>query len=109
MNKLLVVALVPVVLFLFCFRFYPNPIVYTLMLVDFHTSWKIFDSPMYERYHQYLISTLSEREEGKIPELFASDNFTKEDVVRLSKGFTFPLIIRGLLENATGVQQWNDR
>lgn len=42
-----------------------------------------------------------------IPELHAN-NFTKEDVERLSKGFTFPLVIREVLVNTSAVEKWNN-
>jgi hypothetical protein len=97
-------AILPI-LFLLCMRFYPNATIYVFMLADFHTSWKIYDSEWYDAYHNYLVSTLPERPEGPIPEL-DGNNFTVEDVVKLSRDYTFPLVIRNLLENTTGVQQW---
>lgn len=77
------------------------------MTVDFFTPWKIFTSPAFDAYHQFLLSKLPEREELSIPVLHAN-NFTAEDVDRLSKGFTFPIIIREVLVNSSGVQKWTD-
>jgi hypothetical protein len=108
MNKLLLLGALGPLLFLFCMRFFPNVTIYAFMTADFLTPWSLFDSPMFEKYHQFLISTLDEKEEGKVPELFAH-NFTVEEVIRLSKGYTFPVIIRGVLKDSPGVATWTDR
>jgi len=101
------IALIPVI-FVLCLHFYPNLTIYVFMLVDFHTSWKLFDSPWYAKYHDYLVGTLPERAEGMIPELYA-ENFTVDDVLRLSHDYTFPVVIRGLVKNATGITEWPNK
>lgn len=102
-----IAALVPI-LILVALRFFPQVAVYGFMLVDFHTSWKLFESPLYAQYHEYIMSTKPEIPEAPIPELHFS-NFTPEDVRRLSKDYTFPVVIRGLLENSTAVEKWLDK
>lgn len=42
-----------------------------------------------------------------IPELHAN-NFTKEEVLKLSDGYTFPVVIRGLLSNTSSISRWTD-
>ena len=86
---------------------YPGALIYFLMFVDFYTPWVLFDSPLYDKYHNYLLSNKEESEELPIPELHA-DNYTVEDIHRLSKDFTFPIVIRGMVENATALDQWMD-
>ena len=87
--------------------FLPNFWIYIFMTIDYFTPWKIFYSPAFDSYHQFLLSRLPVREEFGIPELHAN-NFTVEDIERLSKGFTFPVIIREVLVNSSGVQKWTD-
>lgn len=79
--------------------------IYVFMSADYLTPWKIFDSPTFDAYHDFLLSRMTERDELPIPILHAN-NFTKEDVVRLSKGYTFPIVIRELLVNTSGVEKW---
>lgn len=98
--------LISSVLLVLSLLYLPHFWIYVFMTVDYLTPWKIFNSPTFDRYHDYLLSQLPERPEEKIPELHAN-NFTKEDVLRLSKGYTFPLIIREVLVNSSGVQNWN--
>lgn len=77
------------------------------MAADFLTPFELFTSPTYKAYHAFLISRLEEKEEREIPVLHAN-NFTAEDVQRLSRGFSFPVIIREVLVNVSAVHQWND-
>ena len=79
--------------------------IYIFMTIDFLTPWKLFDSPTFDRYHNFLVSRLSIQPELPIPELHAN-NFTKEDILKLSKGFTFPVIVREVLINSSGVREW---
>ena len=98
------------------------------MLVDFYTPWVLFESPMYEQYHNFLISRLDERPEMPLIEIPAEEaSFDK--IAKLTKGFTWfweffspnsffssnksyiyvinrPLVIRGLLKNSTGLENW---
>jgi len=75
------------------------------LIADISTSWILFESKTYDAYHEYMVSNLNERPELSIPELQA-ENFTREDILRLSKGFTFPVVIRGVLVNSSGVKEW---
>mmetsp|Transcript_23654 Transcript_23654/g.34687 ORF Transcript_23654/g.34687 Transcript_23654/m.34687 type:complete len:356 (-) Transcript_23654:178-1245(-) len=84
----------------------PNLWIYIFMLADYFTPWKIFESAAFNEYHNFLVSRLPEREELSIPELHAN-SFTKEDVIRLSHGFTFPIVIREVLVNTSGVKEWS--
>lgn len=85
----------------------PHLWVYVLMVVDIFTPWVLFDSPLFDAYHNYLLDGLPLRDELSIPELHAN-NFTKEDVLRLSDGYTFPIIIRELLVNTSSIAKWSD-
>lgn len=87
--------------------YYPPFFVTVAMFVDFYTPWKIFESKMYERYHTFLTSRLPEKDEIPLPELTA-DQADMETVLKASKDLTFPVVIRGLLGNSTGVQQWGN-
>ena len=58
------------------------------MLVDFYTPWVLFESPMYEKYHNFLISRLDERPEMPLIEIPAEEaSFDK--IAKLTKGFTW--------------------
>jgi hypothetical protein len=85
----------------------PNVWIYVFMTVDYLTPWKIFNSPAFDAYHDFLLSKLPEKKELPIPVLHAN-NFTREDVLRLSRDYTFPVIIREVLVNSSGVEKWPD-
>lgn len=81
--------------------------IYVFMSIDYLTPWKLFDSPAFDAYHDFLMSGRPVVDEKSIPELHAN-NFTREDVLRLSKDYTFPVIIREVLVNSSGVAKWPD-
>jgi len=85
----------------------PSFWVHLAMLVDFYTPWVLFDSPLYEKYHQFLLSRLPERDEVPLVEIHHTEA-TFEKLNELSKQFTFPVVIRGLLENSTAISQWSE-
>lgn len=92
-----------------CFSliYLPQFWIYVFMTVDFLTPWKIFDSPTFHMYHDFLVSRLSEQQELPLPELDMS-NYTVEEFRRLSQDYTFPVVVRGMLHNATGLKYWSD-
>lgn len=75
-------------------------------VVDFYTSYDLFECPIYERYHNFLHSFRTETTPKPLQEINASEA-TKEKVWELTKGHTVPLVIRGLLGNTTAVQNWH--
>lgn len=85
----------------------PNFWVFLAVLIDYHTSWVLFDSPLYEKYHQFLVSRLPVRDEIPLIEIHHSEA-TFENLNKLSKGFTWPIVIRGLLENSTALTAWKE-
>jgi hypothetical protein len=87
--------------------YFPPFWVNVAMFVDFYTPWKIFDSNLYEKYHTFITSRLPVRDELQLPEIPASEA-SMENILKLTKGLTFPLVIRGLLGNSSGVQQWGN-
>lgn len=105
-NPMLKVFLIPALIYV-TLIYLPNVWIYVFMSVDYLTPWKIFDSPTFDSYHDFLLSRMEEKEEMPIPVLHAND-FTYEDVERLSKGYTFPVIIREVLVNSSGVEKWPD-
>jgi hypothetical protein len=62
---------------------------------------------MYNAYHEFLISRLPEREEVPLIEITPAEA-TPENLYKLSKGYTWPIVIRGLLTNSTGIDSWSD-
>eukprot|EP01031_Cornospumella_fuschlensis_P041389 gene41389-50505_t len=77
------------------------------VIVDFYTPWVLFDSPLYDAYHNFLISRLTEKPEIPLPEITAAEaSFDK--LKALSKGFTVPIVIRQLMGNTSAVQKWAD-
>lgn len=78
-----------------------------IVLIDFYSPWVAFESPLYDAYHQFLVSTLSEKAEIPLPEIDASE--ANYDVLwKKSDGFTFPIVIRGFLGNTSAVQKWGN-
>jgi hypothetical protein len=76
------------------------------ILVDFYTPWKLYESDLYEKYHQFLVSRLEEKEEQPLIEITPAEA-TPENLLKLSKGYTWPIIIRGLLSDSPGISKWN--
>jgi hypothetical protein len=105
--NLVIVGLVPALLVAYSILYYPPFWVNTLVLLDYYTPWKIFDSDLYGAYHNLLVSGLEDKPEIPLPEINASDA-TMEKVVEMTKEFKFPLVIRGILTNSTGVQEWHN-
>lgn len=78
------------------------------VIVDFYTPWVLFDSPLYDAYHNFLLSQLPDREPIPLREIPASEA-SYEKIVELTEGFSFPLIIRGLLgKDSEGVKNWGN-
>mmetsp|Transcript_21952 Transcript_21952/g.36764 ORF Transcript_21952/g.36764 Transcript_21952/m.36764 type:complete len:364 (-) Transcript_21952:384-1475(-) len=106
MVKLTLLVILPVLIGL-SLVYLPNFWVQFLCLVDFYTPWVLFDSPLYEKYHNFLIDRLPVRPETPLVEIHhTAANY--ETLVKLSKGFTFPVVIRGLLENSTAIDSWKE-
>jgi hypothetical protein len=82
--------------------------IYVFMTVDFLTPWKIFESPFMLKYHEFLLSRRAKRPETPLPELHMS-NYSVAEFRRLSRDYTFPVVVRGFLANATSVQKWHDK
>jgi len=69
----------------FLLMLYPPFAVYLLIFVDYYSPhFDIMNSPIYEKYHNFVVSRLPLREEVPIPELIAGE-FSKEDVIRESR------------------------
>jgi hypothetical protein len=77
------------------------------ILVDFYTPWVLFDSPLYDSYHNFLVSRLTEKPEIPLMEVTPAEA-TFENLQKLSNGFTHPIIVRGLMGNTTAVQKWGN-
>jgi len=78
-----------------------------IVLIDFYSPWVAFESPLYDAYHQLLVSTLTEKPEIPLPEITAAE--ANYDVLfAKSDGFTFPIVIRGFLGNTSAVQKWGN-
>lgn len=99
-------ALVPLLVAL-SLVYWPSLWVTIFVFVDYYTPWVLFDSKLYDMYHNFLVSSLTEKPEIPLPELDASEA-TFDRVYKMSNGFTFPVVIRQLLGNTTGVQQWSN-
>lgn len=87
--------------------FFPSFWVHIFMLVDYFTPWELLTSNLYTHYHQFIVSRLPDRPEIPMQEISYREA-TRENIVKLTNGYTWPLIIRGLLGNSTGVQKWGD-
>lgn len=87
--------------------FIPSIWVNLAVLVDFYTPWVLFDSSLYKAYHHYLVDSLPVKDEIPMLEIPASEA-NMENIIRLTQGWTFPVIIRGLLGNTSAIQKWSD-
>jgi len=67
----------------------------------------LFESSLYDQYHQFLVSGLSEKPEIPLPEITTEDA-SYDTLFQMSDGFTFPVVVRGFLGNTTAVQKWGD-
>ena len=106
--KFLVIFVVIPFLLMTSVTYFPLFWIHVMMTVDYLTPWVAFESPFYLSYHQFLVSRLEERPEIPIPFL-DSTNFSVDAVKQLGRGYTFPVVIKGLAKNSTGVQKWSDR
>ncbi len=98
-------ALIPVLLAL-SLVYYPPLFINVAVLVDYYTPWKIFESTLYEKYHNYLVSSLPVKDEIPLPEIdYTEANFDK--IVEMTNNFTFPVVIRGALKDSEGVKHWH--
>lgn len=77
-----------------------------LLFVDFYTPWVLFESPLYDKYHDFLVGRLPERPELPLQEITPAEA-SYENLLKLSKGFTEPIVIRGLLGNASSLDTWH--
>mmetsp|Transcript_23830 Transcript_23830/g.32645 ORF Transcript_23830/g.32645 Transcript_23830/m.32645 type:complete len:369 (+) Transcript_23830:28-1134(+) len=81
-----------------------------LLLVDYYTPWVLFESELYDKYHNFIVGRLPERPELPLMEIPYTEA-SMENIVKLSKGFTWPIVIRGMLGNESmseGVKYWKD-
>ena len=104
--RAVIIVLIPVLLGL-SLVYLPNFWVFLAVLIDYHTPWVLFDSPLYETYHQFLLSRLPVRDEIPLLEIHHSEA-TFENLSKLTNKFTFPIVVRGLLENSTALSKWNE-
>jgi hypothetical protein len=105
-NTALLLALVPLALTL-TLVYTPAVWVNLFMLADFYSPWVLFESPLYDQYHHFLVDRLPEREAMSLPELTPQEA-TRERLEEVSHGFTFPVVIRGMFADASGVESWAD-
>lgn len=93
------------------FAFFPAFYIYPIMLIDYLTPWKVFDSFAYNRYHEFLVSRLPERPELPLleinPDQLGSD--PQETIARLSQGYTEPIVIRNWVKDSEGVKRWGHK
>jgi len=90
---------------------FPNFFWHIIMVVDYLSpadGWKMFSSPMVQKYHEYLLSRLPE-----IPEreaiILPLETVTKESLRIASKGYTVPVVIRGALPDLVALKQWTNK
>lgn len=87
----------------------PNFWIHILILADYYYEpFVIFDSPLAESYHNFLMERLPDSPEIPLPEL-SLDKLTKDSLYEMSNGYTFPVVIRGLLKDLPAVQSWGNK
>ncbi len=72
-------------------RFWVN----IFVLVDFYTPWVLFESSLYDKYHHFLVDNLPVKPDIPLLEI-TKEEANYDNLYKLSNGFTFPIIIRGL-------------
>lgn len=107
LNTLLLViaAVVPLVII-----FLPNFFYHILMIIEFfipYPPFKLFTSPLVQRYHSYLMDQLPERDEIPLYELPLAQ-LTKESLREVSRDYTFPVVIRGALVDLPAIKKWDN-
>ena len=101
-----IVTLIPVIVAL-SLIYTPQFWVCLCIIIDFTTDWEIFRSNYYDSYHKFLVSSLPDRDEMPLQEIHWSEA-TKEKIKEVTRGYTFPVLIRGLLGDTEAVHLWND-
>lgn len=87
----------------------PTVWVHALILLDYYYEpYVIFNSPLAKSYHDFLMDRLPNRPEIPLPEL-PLDLLSKESLYEYSKGYTFPVVIRGLLKDLPAINSWGNR
>ena len=76
---------------------------HAIIVVDYYTPWKAFNSPMVQAYHAFIVSRLPEREELPAIELLLNET-TPESIREASRGFTVPVVIRGALKDSPALK-----
>lgn len=87
--------------------FFPSFWVNLFLVIDFLTSWELFNSRIYDAYHTFIVNRLPDRPILPLQEI-NYDQVTNEKIVELTRNFTWPLVIRGFLGNTTAVKEWGN-
>jgi len=79
--------------------------IYFFIALDFYGPWYLHHSVVWNYYHDIITAYRGPRDPLPIPEL-SVDEFTREKLLELSKGLTFPCVIRGALRDTDAVKNW---
>lgn len=77
---------------------------HAIIVVDYYTPWKAFNSPIVQAYHAFIVARLPEREELPAIELLLNET-TPESIREASRGFTVPVVIRGALKDSPALKK----
>lgn len=87
----------------------PTIWVHIMVLLDYYYEpFVIFNSPLAKSYHEFLMDRLPVRPEVPLPEL-PLEKLSKESLYEMSKGYTFPVVIRGVLKDLPAIHTWGNR
>lgn len=87
----------------------PTIWVHMLIVLDYYYEpFVMFNSPLAKSYHDFLMDRLPVRPEIPLPELALAD-VSKEALYEMSKGYTFPVVIRGMLKGMPAIDSWGNR
>jgi hypothetical protein len=104
----LLVLLISPVFILASLVLLPNFWYHIFMLLDYYyDGFVLFDSPIVQKYHSFLMSRMPDIPETPLPELALKD-FTKENLKKMSNGYTFPVVIRGALKDLPAIKHWGN-
>ena len=85
----------------------PDDAIFTVtFLLAAHTSWTYTESPFYMSYLKARVAKMPVVEPTPIPEL-SIENFSREEMLRLSNGLADPIVIRGALRDSDAVKKWS--
>lgn len=94
-------------LFFYGIFFVPSVQIHMLILTDFFTSFNSITNPYAIQYQDYLLSKLPDIPEQE-PTFLKVEDATKESLRIASRDYTWPVVIRGAMNDSMALEKWSD-